>query len=137
MLPDFSPRLLNRQIKSGVYFLQQKILHALFPLLSTELDGEVKLAVAILVAYSLDLIRTASRDFAKYCTLFSSTIVVSMETVTEYETSVQAYLFSRVWASVPGRNRRGGELDTRLRNTGTSIITLSLYVIIFLVDNCF
>ena len=127
--PDFAPRLLTRQIKASIYLLQQYFLQALFSHFTDamELDAEVKLAIAILVAHALDLVRSAGRDFAKYFREFSSTIMVSKHDVTEYETNVQAHLFGRVWASVLDTNVRGGGLDMRLRSLCTSLFRLTLY----------
>jgi hypothetical protein len=84
-----------------------------------KLDPDVKIALAFLVAYALDLVRNAGREFAKYSRTFNPTIVVKNQDITEYETIMQTQLFDRVRASVLGAIGRTGGLAERLRNLGT------------------
>lgn len=116
-----APRLLTRQIKASIYHLQQQFLYALFChfTYAMQLDADVKIAIAFLVAHVLDLVRNAGREFAKYSREFNSTVVVNNHDVTEYEMNMQTQLFERVWASVLDANRRMGGLAERLRNIGT------------------
>jgi hypothetical protein len=102
-----APRLLTRQIKASIYHLQQHFLCALFGhfTYAMNLHADVKVAIALLVAYVLDLVRNAGREFAKYSSTFSPTLIVSKRDVAEYEENVQAQLFDRVHASV--RNNVG------------------------------
>jgi hypothetical protein len=86
-----------------------------------KLEADVKIAVAFLVAHALDLVRTHGREFAKYVRVFSSSVVVSKQDVTEYEMHIQTQLFGRVRASVPDVDRtRPSGLAAILRSMGTS-----------------
>jgi hypothetical protein len=115
-----APRLLTRQIKAAIYYLQQHFLRALFChfTYAMKLNSDVKIAVAFLVAHALDLVRKAGRQFAKYVRVFSSTVVVSKQEVTKYELHVQTQLFGRVRASLPDAEGRSGSLATILRTLG-------------------
>lgn len=115
-----APRLLTRQIKASIYHLQQHFLHYIFCHFSypMQLDADVKIALAFLVAYVLDLVRNAGREFANYAIEFNSTVTVNICDVTEYEKNMQMQLFERVWRSVPGGNERMGGLAERWRNLG-------------------
>jgi hypothetical protein len=120
-LSTVAPRLLTRQMKAAIYYLQQNLLGALFCHFNyvMKLESDVNIAVAFLVAHVLDLVRIAGREFAQYVTVFSSTLVVSKQEVTEYELHMQTQLFGRVRASIPDAKWRSGGLVTRLRNLGT------------------
>jgi hypothetical protein len=115
-----APRLLTRQIKASVYHLQQHFLRALFChfTYATKLKADVKIAVAFLVAYVLDLVRKDGRQFAKFLRTFNTTMSVTDQDVTEYETNMQSALFERVRASISDAVGRPGELVEGLRSLG-------------------
>jgi hypothetical protein len=115
-----APRLLTRQIKSSLYHLQQIFLQVIFYHFSNpeEVDGGVKIALAFLVAYVMDLVRNAAQEYAKYATVFNSAVAVTNCDVHEYEKKMDMYLFERVRASVHGENRWMAGLAERWRNLG-------------------
>ena len=116
-----APRLLTRQTKASLYHLQEHFLHSIFCHFSypIQLDADVQIALAFLVAYVLDLVRNVGREFAHYAMAFNSTFPVASRHVTEYEKNVETQLFGKVWASVAGGNGRVGGLAERWRNLGT------------------
>jgi hypothetical protein len=115
-----APKLLTRQIKASIYYLQRDLLCHLFRHFgwATELDAEVKIAVAIIVAYVLDLLRHDGQQFAKYSRLINSTVDVKEQEVVQYETDMQTQVFDRVHASILGPAPRTGALGEMLRDTG-------------------
>jgi hypothetical protein len=115
-----APKLLTRQIKASIYHLQRVLLCHLFHHFgrATELNAEVKVAVAIIVAYVLDLLRHDGRQFAKYSQSINSTVDVKEQEVVEYETNMQTQLFDRVRASILDAAEKTGLLGEKLRNLG-------------------
>jgi hypothetical protein len=116
-----APRLLTRQTKASLYHLQEHFLRSIFcnfPY-SMQLGADVQIALAFLVAYVLDLVRNAGREFASYAIAFNSTFPVTSRHVSEYEKNVETQLFGKVWASVASGNGRVGGLAERWRNLGT------------------
>jgi len=116
-----APRLLTRQTKASLYHLQEHFLRSIFCQFSypMQLDADVQIALAFLVAYVLDLVRNAGRGFANYAMAFNSTFPVTSRHVTEYERNVETQLFEKVWGSVAGGNGWVGDLAERWRNLGT------------------
>jgi hypothetical protein len=115
-----APRLLTRQIKASIYYLQQHFLSALFThfTYATKLKPDTKIAVAFLVAYVLDLLRKDGRQFAKYLRTFNPTMIVTNQDITEYETNMQNALFERVRASISGAVGKTGALVEGFRSIG-------------------
>jgi hypothetical protein len=121
-VPSFdAPKLLSRQIKSGSCYLQKKLLPALFSeLLENELLVEVRLSVALIVSFVLELMRKVARDFARYANEIDPTVFVDERDVNDYERSMENLVFGTLRASVYGS--RGsvdgemGELVDRLRD---------------------
>jgi hypothetical protein len=120
-LPTDAPKLLTRQIKASVYHLQQGLLCALFSHFSCamKLAAEVKVAVALLVAHVLELVRNASRGFAKFAGTINSKVVVKDRDVTEFETNMQIQVFEGVRVSILDATGRIGGLGQMLRDPGT------------------
>jgi hypothetical protein len=120
--PD-APKLLTRQIKASIFYLQQQRLCALFHHFgcATELPAEVKVAVALLVALVLDLVRGAGRQFAKHASAMKVTVEVGEKDVVEYETNMQTQVFDRVHASVLDVAVKTGGLGEQLRNLGSMV----------------
>jgi hypothetical protein len=114
------PKLLTRQIKGSIYHLQQDLLCHLFHHFgcATELAAEVKVAVAIIVAFVLDLVRHDGRQFAKYSRSINSTVDVKEQEVVQYETTMQTQVFDRVQASILDAAEKTGVLGERLREMG-------------------
>jgi hypothetical protein len=115
-----APKLLTRQIKASIYHLQRDLLCHLFHHFgcATELAAEVKVAVAIIVAFVLDLVRDAGRQFAKYSREINSTVDVKEQEVKQYETNMQTQVFDRVRASILDPAPRTGALREKLRDLG-------------------
>ena len=115
-----APRLLTRQTKASLYHLQEHFLRSIFYDFSypMQLDADVQIALAFLVAYVLDLVRNAGREFASYSMEFKSTFPVTNRHVSEYEKNVETQLFEKVWARVASGNGRVGRLAERWRNLG-------------------
>jgi soluble cytochrome b562 len=120
-VPSFdAPKLLSRQVKSGTCHLQKKLLLALFSDLRKELLVEVRLSVALIVSFVLELMRKVARDFARYANQINQTVFVDEKDVNDYERSMENIVFDTLRASVYGS--RGsvdgemGELGDRLRN---------------------
>lgn len=118
-----APKLLNRQIKASVFRLQEILLQALFSRFSYAkmLPAEVKVAVAILVAFVLDLLRHMGREFAKYSQKINSTVSVKEQEVMQYEVTVQTQLFERVRASILTTVEKTGRLGEQLRDLGSRV----------------
>ena len=112
-----APKLLTRQIKASIYHLQKKLLYALFShfTCTMKLAAEVKVLVALLVAFVLELVRYAGREFAKFARVINSTVDVKQQDVTQYETNMQTQVFDRVRASVLDAAGRTGGLGEKLR----------------------
>jgi hypothetical protein len=115
-----SPKLLTRQIKASIHHLQRDLLCHLFHHFdcATELAADVKVAVAIIVAFVLDLLRYDGRQFAKYSRLINSTVDVKEEEVVKYEADMQTRAFDRVRASILDPAPRTGALGEKLRKLG-------------------
>jgi len=115
-----APRLLTRQTKASLYYLQEHFLRSIFYDFSypMQLDADVQIALAFLVAYVLDLVRNAGREFASYSMEFKSSFPVTSRHVSEYEKNVETQLFEKVWARVASENGRVGRLAERWRNLG-------------------
>jgi hypothetical protein len=81
-----------------------------------------------LVAYALDLVRDAGRQFAKYSRMFTSTVMVNERDIVEYETNLQTQVFDRVRASIfdAKANETCGGFNEGLRNLGTFSFRLPL-----------
>ncbi|KAH8748070.1 hypothetical protein BGZ57DRAFT_152342 [Hyaloscypha finlandica] len=116
-----APRLLTRQTKASLYYLQELFLSSIFYdfSYSMQLDADVQNALAFLVAYVLDLVRNAGREFASYSMEFKSAFPVTSRHVSEYEKNAETQLFEKVWARVASGNGRVGGLAERWRNLGT------------------
>lgn len=119
-LSTTAPRLLTRQIKASLYYLQQHFLLAVFShfIHPIKLPADVKIAVAFLVAYVLDLVRNAGRGFAEHSRTFNPNLDVSPQAVMEYETIMQEQLFGTVQASVGGAVGRMSGLVGRWKHLG-------------------
>jgi hypothetical protein len=115
-----APKLLTRQIKTSIYHLQRDLLCHIFHHFGceTELDAEVKVAVAIIVAYVLDLLKHDGRQFAKYSRAVNSTVEVKEQEILQYETNLQTQVFDRVRASIIDAAEKTGRLGEKLRNLG-------------------
>jgi len=114
-----APKLLTRQIKSSTYYLQKRLLCELFSHFhnASKLVAEVRLAVALIVAFVLELVRNAGRTFARYASKIDERLVINQLQVTEYERAMERQVFERVRASVDGVGRLKG-LGERLRSSG-------------------
>jgi hypothetical protein len=84
-----------------------------------EFPPDVELALAVLVAYVLDLVKNAGRSFAKYAGKLDPSLVVHDKDVWEYETNVQKRLFDQVGATIRDLVGKMGGLVERLRSTST------------------
>jgi hypothetical protein len=118
----------NKSKHLFLYFLQQNLLRALFYHFAcvSKLEVDVRVGVAFLVAYALDLVRDAGRQSAKYLRTFTSTVVVNDRDVVECETNMQTQVFDRVWASILVDNGKRGGLFERLSNLGMFSFRLPL-----------
>jgi hypothetical protein len=107
-------------MKASIYHLQRDLLCHLFHHFgcATELAAEVKVAVAIIVAFVLDLLRHDGRQFAKYSRTINSTVDVKERDVERYETNIQTQLFERIRASILDTAERTGALGEKLRKLG-------------------
>lgn len=76
------------------------------------------MAVAIIVAFVLDLVRYDGRQFAKYSRSINSTVDVKEQEVVQYETTMQTQVFDRVQASILDAAEKTGVLGERLREMG-------------------
>jgi hypothetical protein len=83
-----------------------------------ELAAEVKVAVAIIVAFVLDLLRHDGRQFAKHSRTINSAVDVKEQEVLQYETNMQTQVFDRVRASILDPAPRTGALGEMLRDLG-------------------
>jgi hypothetical protein len=83
-----------------------------------KLPTDVKVAVALLVAFVLDLVRDAGRQFAKVASTINSSVDVKQGDVVLYEKNMQTQVFDRVRASVLGSVAKMGGLGEKLRNLG-------------------
>lgn len=124
---DFSPlqpKLLTRQIKASIHYLQRDLLHTLFFYLACTLNlsAQVKIAIALLVAFVLELAQRAGRQFAKYASTIHQNIEVKPEDITKYETNMQTQVFDRVRASISGLAAEIGHLGDILRGL-SSLVT--------------
>lgn len=117
-LSPVAPKLLNRQIKASIHHLQHELLHALFDYLAYEMQlaAEVKVAIALLIAFVLDLAQRAGREFAKYASKINATVQVKQKDVTNYESTMRAQVFNRLRASVCDTVGELGQLGERLRS---------------------
>jgi len=120
--PD-APKLLNRQIKAGIFHLQQDLLCSLFHHFSctTKLPAEVKVTVALLVAFVLDLVRHAGQEFAKYSRTINPPVEVKEQDVVQYETNMRTQVFDRVRASIFNAIQKTGTLGEKLRNLQSTV----------------
>jgi hypothetical protein len=119
-LSPIAPKLLSRQIKASIHCLQRDLLYALLSYLEYDLKlaAEVKAAIALLIAFVLELAQKAGREFAKFASKINSKVVVKQQDVAEYEKHMQTQVFGRLRTSV--RDARGelGQLGKRLRDMG-------------------
>lgn len=119
-----APKLLTRQIKASTYHLQKILLRAHFSNWATSYDlgGEARLAVALIVSFTLELTRDAGRQFAKYANSISETVSVGRQHVEDYERNVERGVFDRLRSGVfdfpRGGDKMMGELGDRLRDFG-------------------
>jgi hypothetical protein len=118
-----APKLLTRQIKASTYFLQEKLLHAFFAYImnANERITQVRLSVALVVSFVLELVRDAGREFARHANTISHSVSVEKQQVMDYERNIESVVFERIRASVydiPGAaaENRIGELGDRLRS---------------------
>jgi hypothetical protein len=70
------------------------------------------------VAFVLDLVRRAGREFAKFARIIQPTIDVKEQDVVQYETNMQTQVFNRVRASVFDAAMKTDALGVKLRNLG-------------------
>ena len=117
-----APKLLTRQIKSSTYHLQVQLLRALFSDLvhGKGLVAQVKLSVALVISFGLELVSDSAQTFAKYANKINKTVSVQDVEVKNYERNMQRDVFDRIRSSIhdyPYRAgwERGG-LGDRLRN---------------------
>lgn len=110
------PRLLNRQMKAGVHQLQKEYLSTLFDhfLYSAELDPKVEAAVSLLVAFDLELVGNAGRQYARYSAIINPDAPVDEKDVTGYESDFQKPVFDIVKARIIGTSCLG-QLGEKLR----------------------
>jgi hypothetical protein len=89
--PSDAPKLLTRQIKASIYHLQTMILRALFSRFNDagEFATQVNRAVELIVTFALELVRDASRLFARYSHDIDTSVVVEDWQVEEYERRVE------------------------------------------------
>ena len=117
-----APKLLTRQIKSGTYHLQMQLLRALFSDLfhGKGLVAQVKLSVALILSFGLELVSDSARAFARYANKINQTVSVQDAEVKDYERNMERDVFDRIRASVydcpRGFDAQIGGLGDRLRN---------------------
>jgi hypothetical protein len=118
-----APKLLTRQIKTSTYYLQGRLLHALFAhfMNANERIAQVRLSVALIVSFVLELVRDAGREFARFANTINHSVSVEKQQVMGYERNIESVVFERIRASVydiPGAaaENRFGELGDRLRS---------------------
>jgi hypothetical protein len=122
--PFNAPKLITRQIKSSIYYLQKQFLQPLFSDLfyQNKLVVEVRLFVALIVSVVLDTMRATARGFAKWAENTSSMIPVKEQELKDYERNMGKYVFDTIRASIcdfaGGGIRNMGELGDRLRSLG-------------------
>jgi hypothetical protein len=119
-LSPVAPKLLTRQIKTSIHHLQRDLLQVLFCSLACDLQlaAEVKVAIALLIAFVLELAQKAGREFAKFATTINESVKVSQEDVRKYEANMQTHVFDRLRASVSNTMGELGQLGERLRGLG-------------------
>ncbi|KUJ17125.1 uncharacterized protein LY89DRAFT_718796 [Mollisia scopiformis] len=123
-ISPLGPKLLTRQIKASIHYLQHELLHAIFCYLECNLNltAEVKVAIALLVAIVLELAQSASRQFAKFASKINQKVVVDDRDVTRYETDMRTQVFNRVRASICGIASEIGYLGEMLKGLGSLVV---------------
>ena len=117
-----APKLLTRQIKSSIYHLQVQLLRAIFSDLvhGKGLVTQVKLSVALIVSFGLELVSDSAQEFARYANKINQTVSVQDIEVNDYERNMQRDVFDRIRASIydcpSGTDWEMGELGDRLRS---------------------
>jgi hypothetical protein len=101
---NIAPKLLTRQIKSSTYYLQEQLLRGLFSDLidGNEMDSQVRLSVALIASFVLELVRSSGRDFAIYANKINQAVFVTEKQVKDYERSMESIIFDRIRSSVCG-----------------------------------
>ena len=110
-----APKLLTRQIKASTFYVQQDLLLSIFETFQT-LSPEVRLAVALLVASVLELVRKAGRAFAEHASTIAKDLRIEQSQVKGHEETVEREVFGRVIRL--GRVSESGNLVDRLRGLG-------------------
>lgn len=121
-----APKLLARQIKASTYHLQEKLLHALFShfMNTNEQIAQVRLSVALVVSFVLELMMDSGRQFAKYANTINSSVFVEKQQVKDYERNVESVVFERIRGSVYGSP---GGAEDRIGGLGDRLRSLSKY----------
>jgi hypothetical protein len=85
------PKLITRQIKFTIYYLQKQFLQSLFSDLfyQNKLVVEVRLLVALIVSVVLDTVRVTARGFAKLAEKISNMIPVKKQELKDYERNME------------------------------------------------
>jgi hypothetical protein len=113
-----APKLLTRQIKASTFYVQQDLLLSLFETFQTlkSLSRDVRLAIALLVASVLELVRKAGRAFAEHASTIAKDLRIEQYQVKVHEETVEREIFGRV--SEVGRVSESGNLVDRLKGLG-------------------
>jgi hypothetical protein len=125
-----APKLLTRQIKASTYHLQQHFLRDLFSGLryANEMDAWVRLSVALIVSFVLELVSCSGRDFATYANKINKTVCVKELHVKQYERSMESTIFDRIRSGVCGSNASAsasmGELGRLLRSLSKCFLSV-------------
>jgi hypothetical protein len=87
---------------------------------ASERIAQIRLSVALIVSFVLELVRNAGREFARFANTINNSVFVEKQQVKDYERNIESVVFESIRASVydsPGcAENRVGELGDRLRS---------------------
>ncbi len=66
------------------------------------MDSQVRLSVALIASFVLELVRSSGRDFAIYANKINQAVFVTEKQVKDYERSMESIIFDRIRSSVCG-----------------------------------
>lgn len=121
-LSPVAPKVLSRQLKVSIHYLQKELFQAIFCYFACalKLATDVKVATALLVALVLQLARNTGQDFAKFANTINSTVVVKQQDVAQYEMNIKTQIFGRVRAIISSSAGEMEQLEEMLRSLGKS-----------------
>lgn len=82
------------------------------------LDAEVKVVIALLIAFVLELGQKTSRQFAKHATTINSKVIVTPQQVEEYEEGMNTQVLGKLRNSVRNTVGNLGDFGESVRGMG-------------------